>query len=77
MPLGLLVYRSRFLPRILGIWLRVACFAWLALSFTGLLFPAYEDKAFKITQAFALGELAFMLWLFIMGAKPKRVAVPA
>ena len=70
-PYGLLVYRSRFLPRILGIWLIIACFAYLALSFTGLLFPAYEDQAGNIAQPILLGELATMLWLLIMGANEK------
>src|SRR5262245_45598654 len=73
-PFGLLVYRSRFLPRFLGVWLMIAGFAWLAFSFTGLLFPAYADKAFSITQPIALGEVATMLWLVIMGAKEQRLA---
>ena len=68
------MYKSRFLPRFLGVWLMIACFAWLAFSFTGLLFPAYEDKAFSITQPIALGEVATMLWLVIMGAKEQRLA---
>lgn len=72
-PFGLLVYKSRFLPRLLGVWLIMACFAWLAFSFTGLLFPAYADKAFSITQPVALGEVATMLWLVIMGAREKRL----
>ena len=73
-PFGLLVYKSRFLPRFLGVWLMIACFTWLAFSFTGLLFPAYGDRAFSITQPIALGEVATMLWLVIMGAKEKRLA---
>ena len=68
-PFGLLVYKSRFLPRFLGVWLTLAGFAWLAFSVTGFLFPAYADKAFSITQPIALGEVATMLWLVIMGAK--------
>jgi hypothetical protein len=70
-PYGLLVYRSRFVPRILGVWLVIACFAYLALSFTGFLFPAYEDKVGDITQPVLLGEVATMLWLLIMGANEK------
>jgi hypothetical protein len=73
-PFGLLVYKSRFLPRFLGVWLMIACFAWLAFSFTGLLFPAYADKAFSITQPIAVGEVATMLWLVIIGAKEQRLA---
>jgi hypothetical protein len=71
LPLGLLVYRSRFLPRLLGVWLMLACFAWLAFSFTGLLLPEHADKVFKMSQPFTLGEVATMFWLVIMGAKEK------
>src|SRR5947207_5934558 len=46
-PFGLLVYRSRFLPRILGIWLMINCFAYVAISFTGILFTQYEQVVFK------------------------------
>jgi hypothetical protein len=73
-PFGLLVYKSRFLPRFLGVWLMIACFAWLAFSFSGLLLPEYEDKVFALIQPFVLGEVATMLWLVIMGAKEKRSA---
>jgi hypothetical protein len=74
LPLGLLVYRSRFLPRFLGVWLMMACFAWLAFSVTGLLLPEYEDKVFSIGQPLVWGEIATMLWLAIMGAKRRRLA---
>jgi Domain of unknown function (DUF4386) len=70
-PFGLLVYRSRFLPRILGVWLIIACFGYLALSLTGLLFPDYEDQVSNIAQPLLLAELAIMLWLLIMGATEK------
>jgi len=77
LPFGLLMYRSRFLPRFLGVWLMVACFAWLALSFTGLLFPAYENTVYTITQPVVLGEVATMLWLVIIGAKERPLAAVA
>jgi|SRR5947209_8170216 len=73
-PLGLLVYKSRFLPRILGVWLIIACFAYLAHSVTGFLFPQYEDKVFSIASVINLGEVALMLWLAIMGVNEKRLA---
>jgi hypothetical protein len=73
-PFGLLVYRSRFLPRFLGVWLMAGCFGYLALSFTGLLFPQYEDKVFTYAQPLMIGEVAAMLWLVIMGAKEQRLA---
>jgi hypothetical protein len=70
-PFGLLVYRSGFLPRILGVWLVIASFAYMALSFTGFLFPAYEDQVGNIAQPILLGEITTMLWLLIMGANEK------
>lgn len=70
-PYGLLVYKSRFLPRILGVWLIIACFAYLALSLTGFLLPAYEDQVNNVAQPILLGELATMLWLLIMGVNEK------
>lgn len=73
-PFGLLVYRSRFLPRILGVWLMIASFAYMALSFTGLLFPGYEDKVIRFAQPVLFAEVAIMLWLAIMGVKEKRLA---
>jgi len=73
-PLGLLVYRSRFLPRFLGLWLMAGCLGYLAQSFTGFLLPQYEDKVFTYAQPFTISELAFMLWLVIMGAKERRLA---
>jgi len=76
-PFGLLVYRSRFLPRILGGWLILVCFAYLALSFTGLLYPAYEDKVFNVARFLLCGEVATMLWLLIMGASEKRLVATA
>jgi hypothetical protein len=69
-PLALLVYRSRFLPRFLGVWLAIAGFAWVSLSLTGVLVPQYEDKVYTLAQPAFFGEIAFMLWLVIKGAKP-------
>ena len=70
LPLAILVYRSRFLPRFLGIWLTINGFAYVILSFTGELLPQYQDKVFTISQPALFAEVAFMLWLLIKGAKP-------
>ncbi len=69
-PMGLLVYRSRFLPRFLGVWLALAGCAWVILSLTAIVFPQFEDKVFSYGQPAFIGEVAFMLWLVIKGAKP-------
>lgn len=66
-PLALLTYRSGFLPRFLGVWLVINGFGYLAISFTGLLLPQYEEMVANITFPAILGEMAFMLWLVIKG----------
>lgn len=72
-PLATLVYRSRFLPRFLGVWLAIGGFGWLILSFTAILAPQYQDKLFVIFQPAFFGEIALTLWLVIKGAKPTAV----
>jgi Domain of unknown function (DUF4386) len=68
-PLGMLIYKSRFLPRFLGVWLVINGFAYLAASFAGLLLPQYEDAVSKLAFPAQLGEIALILWLVIIGAK--------
>ncbi|HST30616.1 MAG TPA: DUF4386 domain-containing protein, partial [Chthoniobacterales bacterium] len=68
-PLGLLVYRSGFMPRFIGVWLAIDCFGWLALSFTALFFQEYYNALFGYLQPALFGEMAFMLYLLIRGAK--------
>ena len=71
-PFGVLVYRSRFLPRVLGVWLMLNCFAYLATSVTGILWPHYEQRVSTWVFPVMLGELAIMLWLIVMGAKQRE-----
>jgi hypothetical protein len=68
-PFGLLVFRSGFLPRFIGVWLIINCFGYVALSVIALFFPASYNTAFKVLQPIFFGELAIMLWLLIKGAK--------
>jgi hypothetical protein len=76
LPLAILVYRSRFLPRFLGVWLVINGFAYVIMSFTGELFPQYQDKVFIISQPALFGELALMLWLVIKGTTRVTSARP-
>src|SRR2546426_850260 len=70
-PLAILVYRSRFLPRFLGVWLIINGFAYLTMSLTGLLLPQHEEMVSNIVFPALLGEMAIMLWLLIKGARPQ------
>jgi hypothetical protein len=68
LPLGILVFRSGFIPRILGVFLVIGCFGWLGISVTSLLFPVYARIADQFT-VLAIGEILIILWLVIMGAR--------
>jgi hypothetical protein len=68
-PLAILVHKSRFLPRFLGVWLILNGFAFVAMCVTGLLWPQYADLVFRLGRPARLGEIAFVLWLVILGAK--------
>ena len=77
LPLALLVYKSRFLPRFLGVWLVIDGFAYVILSLTTILLPQYQDKVSTISEPTFFGEVAFMLWLLIKGAKPPAMEATA
>jgi hypothetical protein len=76
-PLGLLVYHSKFIPRILGVLLIVNCFTYVINSFATLILPNYTDIISRWMMPFTFGELLFMFWILIMGASPKLSAEPA
>lgn len=76
LPFGLLVFKSGFFPKILGILLILACIGYVVHSFTFLLFPQYE----AIVESFAsvpeaIGELSMVLWLLIVGTKDRKPAL--
>jgi hypothetical protein len=73
-PLGILVYRSGFLPRFLGVLLMLGTFAYLANSLTSLVLPQYEAAVSRWMNPLQAVEIVFMLWLVVFGARPKPVA---
>ncbi|MFI5152703.1 MAG: DUF4386 domain-containing protein [Chitinophagales bacterium] len=71
-PFGLLVFRSGFLPKMLGVLLMAGCFAYL-INFLGeFLSPQYSamDISKWVTLPASLGELGICLWLLSVGVKP-------
>lgn len=76
-PLGMLVYRLGFLPRILGVLLMAACLAYLANSFTWLVVPRYEHVVYQWVNPLQGAELLLVLWLLIKGPRPKQISSPA
>ena len=75
LPFGLLVLKSRFIPRGLGITLIIAGIAYIAHSLISLLFPGPQPAIYRsLTMlARAAGELPMILWLLIKGVR----AVPS
>ncbi len=70
LPFGILVLKSGFIPRILGIFLIIACFGYLADSFVFMLLPEGGDMfASYITIPSAIGEVSIVLWLLIRGVR--------
>ena len=68
-PFGLLVYKSGFIPKILGVLLIIAGFGYLLGSFTFQILPQYDGALSTLIMALELGELPIILWLLIVGAK--------
>lgn len=75
-PFGILVIRSGFLPKILGILLLVAGFAYVIGSFTSLVLPDYKQIVSRVVMPLYFGEVPIILWLLIKGAKEPRVVNP-
>ena len=69
LPLAWLVYRSRFLPRLLGVWLAANGLAYLAIAGTGMLVPEHAKRAMTLATPLLFGEMALMLWLLVVGVR--------
>ena len=68
-PFGLLVYKSGFIPKILGVLLMIAGFGYLLGSFMFQILPQYYDALSTFIMVLEMGELPIILWLLIVGAK--------
>ena len=74
-PFGVLVYKSGFLPRILGVLLIIACFGYLANSLVGFgVLPT--GLVSRVVGQLTICELPIILWLLILGAKDQPLGNP-
>jgi hypothetical protein len=71
-PLGYLVFKSGFLPKILGILLIVDCFGLLICVFQYFLLPGYEVISYPCLAVSFIAELSLTLWLLIKGVKDQK-----
>ena len=77
-PLGFLVLRSRFLPKILGIFLMVGCAGYILYVFGELLVPAFSGTTASryVLLPAAVGEIGTCLWLLLIGGRASRKVRP-
>jgi hypothetical protein len=73
-PLGYLVFKSGFLPRILGIVLMVHCAFWLMTALQFFLFPGFGAITYVSWPLGFIAEFGLALWLLIMGVKEQKPA---
>lgn len=68
-PMGYLVFKSGYIPRILGILLMIGCFGYLFDSFAIFLMPNFDTPIALYT---CWGEVLFPLWLLIKGVNVEQ-----
>jgi hypothetical protein len=65
--IGYLVFKSTFIPRVLGVLVAVAGLAWLS-----FLWPPFASKYFRYLLVMDVGEALLVLWLLVMGVNAER-----
>jgi hypothetical protein len=74
-PLGYLVYKSGFLPRILGIVMMIHFVGWLTTFLQFFLFPGYAGITYITYPLGFISEFGLTLWLLIKGVKEQKPAL--
>ncbi len=69
LPLGYLVYKSNFLPKILGVLLIADCFGLLIYVSQRFLLPSLTFIAYPCWALGFLAEFGLAFWLLVMGVK--------
>ena len=72
-PFGYLVYKSGFLPKVLGVLLMLDCFSYLINFLGNSLIDNYSNIGIAsfVQLPASFGEICICLWLLIMGVKGK------
>ncbi len=68
LPLGYLVIKSGYFPKLVGALLILGCFSWLAALFVRVLAPDLARLASLLVVG-AVGELIFIVWLLVKGVR--------
>ena len=70
-PFAVLTIKSGFLPRFLGVLLIVSGIAYVVSCAAGIAFPEYAPTVRSIAMPLYFGEFIVVLWLAIVGARPR------
>ena len=68
-PFGILVIKSGFIPKVIGVLLLVASVGYVAMSVAYIAFPEYVTAVDRVGGVLIQGELTVILWLLIKGAR--------
>jgi len=72
-PFGILVIRSGFIPRFLGILLFIAGSGYLLSACTSILLPEYGSIVGQFAMVLEFGEIPIIFWLLIAGLRKMRL----
>jgi hypothetical protein len=73
-PLGYLIWKSRYLPRLIGLALMVGCFGYLIKALGGFFWPDHQYIATAVLVVTNIGEISCVLWMLIFGASARAGA---
>jgi hypothetical protein len=68
-PMGYLVYKSNYIPKIIGILLMIGCFGYMIDSFMFFLYP---DLGVMLSAFLFIGEVVLPLWLVFKGVNVQK-----
>lgn len=69
LPMGYLVFRSGYIPKVIGVFLIITCVGYLIDFFTFFLFP---DFGVVLSEYTWLGEVLMVFWLLIKGVNVQQ-----
>ena len=72
LPLGYLVYKSRFLPKFLGLLLILDFFGNMSWFLQGFLLPDYKILAYPGNAISLIAEISLTVWLLVMAVKEQK-----
>jgi uncharacterized protein DUF4386 len=70
-PFGILVIKSGFIPKVVGVLLLAASVGYVSMSVAAIAFPTYASAVDRVGMVLIQAELVVILWLLVFGARGK------